>query len=160
MKHSLALVVILVAACGGKSKPADPGGGGGGGGEAAVPEGPLAAGQWESLDHETRAKFMGKVVMPEMKQRFQAFDATEFAEFDCETCHGSGVATGQFEMPNPELPGLDGDMIMNPDADHQAITDFMKNEVRPTTATLLGLPEWGPEKPDGFGCMHCHPMKQ
>jgi hypothetical protein len=156
------LAILLAAACGSKSKPADTTGGGGGegGGEAAVPTGPLAPGQWETLDDETRAKFMKGVVLPEMKTAFQTFDAEEFAEFDCKTCHGSGYDTGKFEMPNPELPVLSGQKIMNPDEDHKAITEFMGNTVKPTMARLLGVPEWSPEAPAGFGCGGCHTMEQ
>jgi hypothetical protein len=162
MKHGVLLSIalsipLLAAACGPKSKAADTTGGGGDG--DAVPSGPLAAGQWETLDGPTRAKFMGKVVKPMMKELFQTYDAEEFADFDCETCHGDGVKEGKFDMPNPELPQLSGDMIMKPDADMEAITEFMKTKVRPTMASLLGMPEWSPEAPDGFGCMHCHTPK-
>jgi hypothetical protein len=164
MKHLALLAILLAAACGSKSKGPDTtaggGGGEGGGDDANVPTGPLAAGQWETLDDETRAKFMKAVVLPEMKARFQGFDAEEFAEFDCKTCHGSGVDAGKFEMPNPELPQLTMEKIQNPDADHKAITEFMGTQVKPGMATLLGLPEYSAETPDGFGCMHCHTMEQ
>src|SRR5687768_11563045 len=114
---ALASLLLLAAACGPKSKPADPGGGGGGGEggggeEVAVPDGPLAEGQWETMDKETRAKWMGKVVKPAMKDLFAGFDAEEFADFDCETCHGeASVQSGSFEMPTEELPALSGEMI-------------------------------------------------
>jgi hypothetical protein len=161
MKHAalLSMLVLAAASCGGKTKAADTTVVGGGGGADAVPSGPLAAGQWETLDDKTRAQFMGKVVKPTMKELFQTYDGEEFADFDCETCHGDGVQSGNFEMPNPELPQLSSDMIMNPDPDMAAITDVMKTKVRPTMATLLGLPEWSPQAPDGFGCMNCHTPK-
>jgi hypothetical protein len=155
----LASTALLAAACGSKSKGPDTAGGGVTD-DANVPSGPLAAGQWETLDDKTRGKWMGKVVLPTMKAKFQGFDADEFAEFDCETCHGSGAARGEFDMPNPELPQLTGDMIMNPDADHAAITKFMAEEIRPTMAHLLGRPEWSPDNPAGFGCFGCHTMQQ
>lgn len=159
MKHlACLLAVFLAAACGSKSKGPDTGGGGGGG--DGVPTGPLEAGQWETLDDETRAKFMNAVVLPQMKERFQGFDAEEFAEFDCKTCHGSGVDTGTFEMPNPELPALSMEKIQNPDEDHKAITEFMQAQVKPNMALLLGRPEWSPEAPEGFGCTGCHTMEQ
>jgi len=164
---ALACTVLLAASCGGKSKPADTTGGGGGdnggdngGDDANVPSGPLAAGQWETLDDETRGKFMKKVVLPQMTALFQGFDADEFAKFECETCHGSGAATGNFEMPNPELPVLTMEKIQNPDDDHKAVTEFMATKVKPTMAQLLGRPEWSPEAPDGFGCTGCHTMEQ
>lgn len=162
MKHLALCAILLAAACGSKSKGPDTGAGVGdpGGTDQEVPSGPLAAGQWETLDDETRGAFMNKVVLPDMKAKFQAFDAEEFAEFDCKTCHGSGADAGKFEMPNPELPQLTMEKIQNPDDDHKAITEFMMTQVKPGMATLLGVPEYSPETPDGFGCMHCHTMEQ
>lgn len=139
--------VLLAAGCGGKPK--------GGGGGAAVP---LTPGAWEGMTPEQRGAFMKQTVMPTIAGKFRAFDSTAFASMDCKTCHGQGADDGSFEMPNPNLPALRGDQIMNPDAEHAAITEFMKNEVRPTMATLLGLPEWTPDAPEGFGCYGCHPM--
>ncbi|HVK75776.1 MAG TPA: hypothetical protein VM734_20740 [Kofleriaceae bacterium] len=111
------------------------------------------------MDHRARAKFMGKVVMPSMRALFEEFDAEAFGTMDCKTCHGPGADDHSFEMPNPQLDALSGDMIMNPDADHKAITEFMMTKVRPTMAQLIGAPEWSPETPEGLGCFACHPMK-
>lgn len=159
MKHLVsALAILLAAACGSKSKGPDTAGGGIG--DAPTFTGPLEAGQWETLDDPTRAEFMKQVVVPEMTALFQGFDAEEFSEFDCKTCHGSGVDTGDFHMPNAELPVLTMEKIQNPDDDHKAITEFMAMQVKPTMARLLGIPEWSPETPDGFGCTGCHTMEQ
>lgn len=156
MTRTILVSLILLAACGPKPKGEGPRPE-----DTAVPDGPLAAGQWDTLDKETRAKWMGAVVKPHMKEMFTTFDGEEFSEFDCETCHGAeSVASGSFAMPNPDLPKLDGDMIMNPAPDMAAITDFMKTKVRPTMASLLGMPEWSPDAPAGFGCMHCHTPKE
>ena len=152
MKRACLLAVVL-AACGSSSKPpAEP-----------KPEftGPLAAGQWDGMDKEARAHFMGQVVMPRMKALFQGLDADEFSEFECETCHGSGAVDHTFTMPNPELPQLSQETFANPPPeDEKAVIEFMMTQVRPTMAELLGLPEWSPEHPDGFGCTGCHTMKQ
>ena len=160
MKKLVLCSILLAAACGSKSKGPETGGGGGGEGGGDAPAGPLAAGQWETMDDEARGKFMKAVVLPDMSARFQGFDAAEFAEFDCKTCHGSGAEAGTFEMPNPELPVLNMAAIQAPDEDNKAITEFMMNDVKPNMARLLGLAEWSPETPDGFGCTGCHTMEQ
>ena len=153
---AILIATVVLAACGGKSRTADPGGKGNG--DDAVPEGPLTPGAWAGMTPEQRGKFMSKTVLPTMSGLFLEFDGAEFANMNCKTCHGQGYDDGSFEMPNPGLPTLRGDQIMNPDAEHAAITEFMKNKVRPTMATLLGKPEWTPDQPDGFGCFGCHPM--
>lgn len=149
---AVSMCAVLASGCGGKSK-ADPGPGNG---DDAVPEGPLTPGAWGGMTPEQRGKFMSKTVMPTMSGLFLEFDGATYANMNCKTCHGQGYDDGSFEMPNPGLPSLRGDQIMNPDADHAAITEFMKNKVRPTMANLLGMPEWTPEQPDGFGCYGCH----
>lgn len=151
----LACALLLAAACGSKSKSPDTAGGGNGGDNPGAE--PAA---WTSLEGPQRAEYMKNVVKPAMAAVFQGHDAEEFSEFGCKTCHGSGVDLGQFDMPSPELPALSMEEIMNPDADHQAITDFMKNQVVPEMAKLLGTTPYDPATNQGFGCFGCHPMEQ
>jgi hypothetical protein len=162
MKRLLLASIVFAAACGSKSKGPDTTAGGGGGGEggggAPVVEAP--AKPWPEMNDEERLELMKTKVLPVMKAKFQAFNATEFAEFKCETCHGSGVNQGNFEMPNPELPVLTMAEVQNPDAEHKPWVDFMAQEVKPTMATLLGVPEWTPENPAGLGCATCHNFEQ
>jgi hypothetical protein len=149
---------LFLAACGSKS----PGGGGGGGatGPGEPAGGPLAAGQWDSMDHEAREHFMEDTVLPAMSAAFKGFDGDRFGDFDCTTCHGAGIADHTYKMPNPDIDALSVDDIMNPDDDHKAITEFMMTRVKPEMARLLGKPENSAENPQGFGCFHCHTMKQ
>lgn len=156
----IVLSLVVAAACGGTSTPAGGGGGGGGTGPTEPAPGPLAAGAWAAMDHDARAAFMDKAVLPAMAAEFKAFDGERFAEVDCATCHGAGAADHTFKMPNPDLHALDGAEIMNPPDDHKAITEFMMTKVKPGVAKLLGRPEYSAETPDGFGCFACHPMKQ
>jgi hypothetical protein len=153
------LTISALAACGGKSTPATGGGGGGTGPDEPPMTGPLAAGQWESMDHQARAKYMGDVVMPAMAAEFKAFDATEFAEFNCKTCHGKGADDHSFEMPTADLPVLTMELFQNPPEEEKAIMEFMATKVKPQMATLLGMPE-KTETTEGFGCTHCHTMKE
>ena len=144
---SLLTSLLALAACGGKStSPSGP---------AAAPR-PLAPGAWEAMNDRQRATFMKETVLPVMAAKLTAFDAEEFGEVTCKTCHGPGAEEGKFEMPSGALPELD---FANPDPDDAAINEFMAKEVKPTMAMLLGQTEYSPENPKGFGCLHCHTMK-
>jgi len=153
----IAITLMLAAGCGGKSTPA--GGGGGGTGPTEPTPGPLAPGAWESMDHEARAEFMGKVVLPTMQAEFKAFDGTKYAEIECKTCHGKGAEDHSFEMPNADLPVLTMELFTNPPEEDKAIIEFMSTKVKPGMAKLLGMPE-KTQTEDGFGCTHCHTMKE
>jgi len=115
---------------------------------------------WEHLSFEERKKLMKSTVHPELKKAFQAFDPKKYQKFTCVTCHGVGAADGKFKMPNAKLPKLP------PPTDRAAFTalqekkpeavKFMRTVVAPKVAELIGLPEWSPQTPKGFGCYACH----
>ena len=111
---------LLAAACGSKSKPADTTMGGGGGTATAGGGDMPAAASWEQMDHDARKAYMKETVLPEMKKLFVEFDAGEFGNMNCKTCHGAGAEDGSFEMPNPELPVLSMDKFQNPGDDQAA----------------------------------------
>jgi hypothetical protein len=97
-------------------------------------------------------------VLPKMKQVFQDYDGTKYADFKCDTCHGAGAKDGSFTMPNPGLPKLPGTM---PDfkkyaAKHAKMVDFMSNKVEPAMAGLVGEAPMDMKTGQGFGCMECH----
>lgn len=104
------------------------------------------------LDHDQRVQFMKERVVPVMKPLFVQHDAHEFADFGCKTCHSEA---GRFEMPNAELPRLDFTDMSKHDARD---VEWMTTVVQPTMAKLLRVPERSPDRPDGFGCAHCHPL--
>ena len=151
------LLAAVLAACGGKSTqattPTTP--------EASkVQEPPKALPDvpFDQLDPDQRAQFMKQKVVPAMKEVFQKHDPKAYAEFGCQTCHGKEAAKGHFDMPNPELPKIgkttDWSKFKKEDV------DWMKNEVKPAMAKILGQPEWSPENPKGFGCLECHPSAE
>ena len=147
------LSVAVLGACGGKSSSAA---------EPRQTE-PLAPGAWEAMSDKDRASFMKHTVMPVMAAKFKEWDdqqklaggEEEFGEVTCKTCHGPGAAEGKFEMPSGALPELD---FANPDPDDEQMNKFMGEVVKPTMANLLGMPEYTPENPTGFGCLACHTM--
>lgn len=111
---------------------------------------------FDKLDHDQRIAFMRQKVMPVMKPIFVGHDAKDFAEFGCQTCHGAEAKDGHFDMPNAKLPKLNfKDMTKWKQAD----LDWMKNEVTPAMAKLLGEPMYSEQNPKGFGCLGCHTME-
>jgi hypothetical protein len=135
--------------------------------DAGAPAAPAAGApakkiDWENMKFEERKKYMKSTVLPEMKKHFQSFDAKAYKKFSCSTCHGDGATDGKFKMPNPKLPKLPSDragfMVLQqkkPEA-----VKFMGTVVKPTMAGLLGLPEWSPQNPKGFGCYQCHTKEE
>jgi hypothetical protein len=115
---------------------------------------------WENMSFDQRKKLMKSAVLPKLKKAFQSFDAKKYQRFTCATCHGDGATDGKFKMPNVKLPKLP------PPTDRAAfaalqqkkpeVVKFMGTVVTPQVAQLLGLPEWSPQNPKGFGCYACH----
>jgi hypothetical protein len=152
---ALVAVAVAVASSGAAAHAAD----------AGAPAAPATAAKkidWEHMKFEERKKYMKSTVFPEMKKRFQEFDAKTFKKVTCETCHGDGATNGKFTMPNPKLPKLptsrEGFMALQ--QKKPEMVKFMGTVVKPTMAGLLGLPEWSPQNPKGFGCYQCHAKEE
>lgn len=119
--------------------------------EAAAP---VATPKWGGMNHEQKREYMKTAVMPKMAAEFKAFDADEFGQMNCATCHGVKAKEGKFEMPNAALPKL------SPDGkwaklDQKAVA-FMKTKVVPDMATLIDAKPYDPATQKGFGCFGCH----
>jgi hypothetical protein len=140
MRLRMILTFVALSACGGSQPP------------AATP-GP---GGFDAMSHGQKMAFMKSTVFPKMKAEFQAYDASDYADFTCKSCHGSG-ANGDFKMPNPDLPKLDvAHNFAKDTAEHAKTMDFMLHKVKPEMAQMLGQPEYSETNKDGFGCMDCH----
>jgi hypothetical protein len=125
----------------------------------AAPATPTASGKlWADMNKKERKQHMKEVVMPKMKELFVEFDAKHFAKMDCATCHGAGATNGKFKMPNPKLPKLPADEagFQKLAAEKPKAAEFMGTKVKPTMASLLGLPEYDPKTKTGVGCFACH----
>ena len=117
---------------------------------------------WAEMNKEQRIDYMKSTVLPRMKQAFTNFSPDRYGKMNCVTCHGDSAADGSFKMPNPKLPKLPAtpDGFKQLAADKPAAMEFMKNEVKPRVASMLGVPEFNPETKTGFGCMECHTTAQ
>ena len=117
---------------------------------------------WADMTKDQRIDYMKTTVLPRMKQAFTAFDPDHYDKMNCVTCHGDSATDGSFKMPNPKLPVLPNspEGFKRLAAERPAVMDFMKNEVKPRMAALLGVPEWTPETKSGFACGACHTMAQ
>jgi len=127
-------------------------------GSAAAGSGSDAPVEFEKLSHDDKVKFMKTKVMPVMKAAFQKFDAKEYANFGCKTCHGKDPQKSKYEMPTPDLPKLDWAKIKAGE-DKEAV-EFMEHTVKPEMAKILGLPEMTKDNPKGFACLNCHTDKK
>jgi cytochrome c553 len=121
---------------------------------------------WKDMTYVQRRQYMKVAVMPKMKPVFQKFDGKMFADFTCETCHGTGANKRKYKMPSPDIKALPS----TPEAFQAKLkaeptwpkwTKFMGGEVEPTMAALLGVPAFNPEKPDknAFSCAGCHKVE-
>ncbi len=114
---------------------------------------------FDKLSHDEQVKFMKTKVNPPMKAAFRKFDAKDYANFGCKTCHGKDPQKSKYKMPNPDLKPLDFAAIKAGKEDPKMI-DFMSKVVKPEMAKILGEAEMTETNPKGFGCLHCHEMKK
>jgi hypothetical protein len=119
---------------------------------------------WEHMTFDQRKKLMKVSVLPELKKAFQAYDPKKYKKFTCATCHGDGATDGKFKMPNAGLPKLptpgDGAAMKAVQQKKPEAIKFMQSVVMPKTAGLIGVAEWSPQNPKGFGCYSCHTAGQ
>lgn len=109
---------------------------------------------WGKMSHEQQRQYMKEVVLPKMSAEFQSFDADEFGQMNCATCHGPEAKQGEFEMPSAHLPKLSPDGKWD---DHPPkMVAFMKETVVPEMASLLDAKPYDPQTKTGFGCFECH----
>ena len=132
---------------------------------AAAPAAPTAPGpgDWDKWSHDQKLAWMKAGVMPKMHDLFASFDSAKYGDAKCKLCHGKGAEDGSFKMPNPDLPKLP-----KTPAEFKALSTgkkakifaFMKEQVLPTMAGLVGEQPYDPKTNTGFGCTECHTQKQ
>lgn len=119
---------------------------------------PGATQLWKDMSKVERADHMKNAVMPKLGPEFAKWEPKHFKGMKCAGCHGAGAKDKTFKMPNPALPKLpttpEGFKALaekKPEA-----MKFMKEEVVPQMAELLGLPPFDMKTHEGFGCGACH----
>jgi hypothetical protein len=145
-------VMLGLAACGDSSEGEQTAAGGG---EQTTGGETQPAQTWAEMDHEARGRYMATVVMPEMQAMFQEFDAEEYGDFGCETCHGANGREVNFRMPNGLAP-LDPASIPAMFQSTQPMAQFMTQRVWPRMTELLQMEPYNPETQQGFSCLNCH----
>jgi len=109
---------------------------------------------WEEMIVADKEFYMIGKVNPIMKELFTGYDAEEFGDFDCVTCHGEEMREINFKMPAPSMyivppegtPGHRGMLSTFPEE-----VKFMQEVVTPSMAKLLGI--------ESFTCAGCHPSE-
>lgn len=132
------------------AETAPPGDAGGAAEELGAPDLP-----WAQKTRQQRMEYMGLVVLPRMKQVFQAYDAEAFAEFECQTCHGDDMDDVEHRMPNALFDLSASDPVKSATDYDEQVAKFMMEQVVPVMAELL-------DKQPGkeLGCLTCHPSAE
>lgn len=107
---------------------------------------------WDEMSFADKEFYMIGKVNPIMQELFARYDAEEYGNFDCETCHGDEMREIEFKMPAPSMyivppegtPGHRGMLATFPDT-----VAFMEETVTPIMGKLLGV--------EGLTCTGCHP---
>jgi hypothetical protein len=149
------MVAAALAACGGSQPaPAAPGEPGAApAGEAPAEDGGADLVWKDDMPAKDKALFMKKKVMPAMSKTFQEYNAKDYANFSCKTCHGPQMKP----KPVDFLPPLNiKDGKMKEAEEHPEIAKFMHEKVVPEMAGLFGKPQYDPATQQGFGCGGCH----
>ena len=121
---------------------------------------------WKDMTFQQKKAYMKVAVTPTMKPIFQAFDAKEFKEFTCVTCHGKDGADRKFKMPSNDIHPLPNTeeafkAKMQAEPTWPKWVEFMSQKVEPAMGKLLDLPVFNPKAPvkGAFGCANCHKLE-
>ncbi len=108
---------------------------------------------WSTMSHDDKEMDMIARFLPITKEMFQEYDASRFADFGCESCHGTDMREREFAMPSAQLPAVPAagtPAYQNMASALPEMTHFMEEQVTPTMGTMLGMG-------DTFTCNGCHP---
>jgi hypothetical protein len=122
-------------------------------GKTGIPEG--RSEPWAAMDESERMEHMAAVVAPRLEAVFREHDPERFANFGCATCHGSGAASGDYQMPSPSLPVLDASNFYKKHRKEQPkMVKLMWQQVEPAMGEALAL-TYGLGESE-INCQTCH----
>ncbi len=112
---------------------------------------------WEEMSSVEREWYMVGKVQPIMWEMFRGFSEAGYEQFSCDTCHGKDGKERGYAMPAVATGALPapGSQSFKEILDTR-IGRFMKDEVSPTMAKLMGKPAFDSARGHGFGCFDCH----
>ena len=121
-----------------------------------APEPYVQPAPWVDLDYDQAIEFMTRRFTPAMRELFVAWDAEEYAGFNCITCHGEDPDAVFYEMPAAVSPLTFADLPVGAieDPERLEVALWMDETVLPEMGRLfeqeLTL--------DGASCLDCHPF--
>lgn len=119
---------------------------------------------WLDKTHEEKHSWMTFRVLPEMRDRFEAFDPAFVGEFSCASCHGDDTANTGFDtlphMTGPAELSVSDWPSNSADVDVLAFAAFMEDEVAPAMAALVDTVVAPTPQDEGLTCGTCHMIVQ
>jgi len=109
---------------------------------------------FNDLPKDKKIEIMSKKVVPNVGKDFKDYNAKEFADFGCTTCHGPK----KNQDPHQVLPKLtmSNGGFEKMKAKKPEMVKFMQEKVAPDMAAALGEKPYDPATKQGFGCGGCH----
>ena len=112
---------------------------------------------WTDLSYEERHEKMTFVILPALAHRFKEAGGQKTARLTCQSCHGERAEEVRYRMPAIEALRPDRVAeIYTDDAQLSPLVRFMRDDVTPMTARLMGVAVYDPATRQGFSCFNCH----
>ena len=99
------------------------------------------------------------LVHPVLARKFTDARGDGAPPLGCVDCHGDDGERDRYAMPSPVLQPLKPSRVRALYAagdDVSALIAFMRDEVTPETARLMGRTPYDPATGRGFSCFDCH----
>ena len=115
--------------------------------------------EWRYLSLERRHSQMTFLLHPTMMEHLQAFYKTPIPELTCASCHGENAEAAGYNLSNSKLKALKPSRVRalyEAGATLSPEQLFKRDDITPTMARLMGVPQYNPATGLGFSCFGCH----